>query len=113
MLSPNLGAVHHVLRGVAGSGGLLPRQADRQERGPLGRALRDDHPGRHHEHRLHSGDNREPFVLLRYLQYYRVICHPSDRTVGRPRADIRSRDGRDTDHSTTTPPVNISLLIIL
>ena len=29
-----------------------------------------------------------------FLQYYSVICRPSDHTVGRPRAEIRTRAGR-------------------
>ena len=33
------------------------------------------------------------FVTL-FIQYYSAICCPSDHTVGRPRAEIRTRDGR-------------------
>ena len=37
-----------------------------------------------------------------FVQYYSVICCPSDRTVGRPRAEFRTRDGRsrgkDSNH---------------
>ena len=29
-----------------------------------------------------------------FTQYYSVICHPSDQPVGRPRAEIRTQDGR-------------------
>ena len=39
---------------------------------------------------------------------YSVICRPSDHTVGRPRAENRTRDGRsrgkDSHHQPTTPP---------
>ena len=40
-----------------------------------------------------------------FIQYYSVICRSSDHIVGRPRAEIRTRDGRsrgrDSDHWTT------------
>ena len=29
-----------------------------------------------------------------FIQYYSVICRPSEYTVGRPRAELRTRDGR-------------------
>ena len=29
-----------------------------------------------------------------FIQYYSVICRPSDHTVGRPQAEIRTQDGR-------------------
>ena len=29
------------------------------------------------------------FIIL-FIQYYIVICRPSDHTVGRPRAEIRT-----------------------
>ena len=32
------------------------------------------------------------FIIL-FMQYYSVICRPSDHTVGRPRAEIRTRPG--------------------
>ena len=41
------------------------------------------------------------FIIL-FIQYYSVTCRPSDHTVGRPRAEIRTRDGRsrgkDSNH---------------
>ena len=50
-----------------------------------------------------------PRFTLSIIQYYSVICRPSDHTVGRPRTDIRIRDGlsnsRATKHKTTTPPI--------
>ena len=35
-------------------------------------------------------------LVIQYtvLQYYSVICRPSDHTVGMPRAEIRTQDGR-------------------
>ena len=36
-----------------------------------------------------------------YIQYYSMICRPSDHTVGRPQAEIRTRDGRSR---ATRPP---------
>ena len=41
--------------------------------------------------------------LLIYLNsIHRAICRPSDQSVDRPRVKIRTRDGRDTNHQTTT-----------
>ena len=43
-----------------------------------------------------------------FVQYYSMICRPSDHTVWRPWAEKRTRDGRsrvkDSNHQTTTPP---------
>ena len=40
------------------------------------------------------------YYIIHTVQYYSVICRPSDYTVGRPRAEIRTRArqprGRDT-----------------
>ena len=37
-----------------------------------------------------------------FVQYYSLICRPSDHTVGRPRAENRTRDGQsrgqDSNH---------------
>ena len=48
------------------------------------------------------------FLFILFVQYYSVICRPSDCTVGRPRAEIWTRDrkyrGRNTSHLTTNPP---------
>ena len=54
--------------------------------------------------------HRDLGFLLHYLYCNTVwICRPSDRTVGRPRTKIGTRDGRskgrDTDYQTTTPPL--------
>ena len=37
-------------------------------------------------------------------QYIRVICRPSDHTMGRPRAEIRTRDG---DHTSLIDPITV------
>ena len=37
------------------------------------------------------------FICTIYTVYYSVICRLSDRTVGRPRAEIRTRDGRSVE----------------
>ena len=40
------------------------------------------------------------FIIL-FIQYYSVICRPSDHTVGRPQAKIRTRVGRPRGRDTT------------
>ena len=39
------------------------------------------------------------FIILT-VQYFSVICRPSDHTVGRSLAEIRTRDGRSTGRHT-------------
>ena len=39
-----------------------------------------------------------------FVQYYSVICRTSDHTVGKPRAEIRTRDDLETSTLTTRPP---------
>ena len=41
-----------------------------------------------------------PRVLTLFKQYYSVICRPSYRTVGRPRAEIRTQDRRSRGRET-------------
>ena len=43
------------------------------------------------------------FIIL-FIQYYSVICRPSDHTVGRPRAEIRTRARRLRGRDTTPRP---------
>ena len=43
------------------------------------------------------------FIIL-FIQYNSVICRPSDHTVGRPRAEIRTRDGRPRGRDTSSRP---------
>ena len=49
----------------------------------------------------------QSFIIL-LKQYCSAILRPSDHTVVRPRAEIRTRDrksrARDSDQQTTTPP---------
>ena len=40
---------------------------------------------------IYSPPRPRVFITL-FIQYYSVICRPSDHTVGRPRAKIRTRD---------------------
>ena len=46
-------------------------------------------------------------LITLFIQHCSVIFRPSDHTVGRPQAEIRTRDGRfrgrDSNHQTTTP----------
>ena len=44
------------------------------------------------------------FFIILFIQYYSVICRPSDHTVGRPRAEIRTRAGRPKGRDTTPRP---------
>ena len=46
------------------------------------------------------------FILL-FIQYYSVTCRPSDHTVGRPRAEIRTRAGRPRGRDTTPRPPHL------
>ena len=39
-----------------------------------------------------DGTGSKGFNTL-FIKYYSMICRPSDHTVGRPRAEIRTRDG--------------------
>ena len=43
---------------------------------------------------FYSPPRTRVLILYLYVQYYSVICHPSDHTVGRPRAEIWTRDGQ-------------------
>ena len=46
-----------------------------------------------------------------FVQYYSVICRPSAHTVGRPRAENQTRNGRsrgkDSSHKTTTSSIKL------
>ena len=37
---------------------------------------------------------RNTGLFIVFIQYYSVICRPSVHTVGRPQAEIRTRDGQ-------------------
>ena len=52
------------------------------------------------------------FIIL-FIQYYSMICRPSDHTVGRPRAEIRTRAGRPRGRDTTPRPPHLRILFIL
>ena len=45
-----------------------------------------------------------------FIQYYSVICRPSDHTVGRPRAEIRTRAGWPRSRDTTPRPPHLLFL---
>ena len=45
--------------------------------------------------------------LILFIQYYSVICRTSDHTVGRPRAEIRTRAGRPRGRDTTPRPPHL------
>ena len=42
------------------------------------------------------------FILL-FKQYYSETCRPSEHSVGRPRAEIRTRDGHSRGRDTRPP----------
>ena len=46
------------------------------------------------------------FIIL-LIQYYSVICRPSDHTVGRPRAKIRTQAWRSRGRDTTPRPPHL------
>ena len=46
-------------------------------------------------------------VIILFIQYYSVICRPSDHIVGRPRAEIRTRAGRPKGRDTTPRPPHL------
>ena len=51
-----------------------------------------------------------------FIHYYSVIWRPSDHTVGRPQAEIRTLEGRsrgrDSNHWVTTPPARPPHLLL-
>ena len=51
------------------------------------------------------------FIIL-FIQYYNVICRPSDHTVGRPRAEIRTQAGRPRGRDTTPRPPHLLKYIL-
>ena len=52
------------------------------------------------------GDIQNNFYII-FIQYYSMICRPSDHTVGRPRAEIRTRAGRLRGRDTTPRPPHL------
>ena len=47
------------------------------------------------------------FIFIIFIQYYSVICRPSDHTVGRPRAKIQTRAGLPRGRDTTPRPPHL------